>query len=166
MKEKRRDRLIVFALCLPVVLFLGWRILAYGNRYEMMTVSRGAPGVPGITVSISSETFTTKEFLLTYTVTNDTDREFLADTSPRIERQRSDGQWEYRVDRRTGTVSGQRAYLPSGDNVVLFPGKTSSPVEISLKQYWPSLKEGTYRLALDYHSKEGQYTAYAVFTVV
>ena len=166
MKEKRRDRLIVFALCLPVVLFLGWRILAYGNRYEMMTVSRGAPGVPGITVSISSETFTTKEFLLTYTVTNDTDREFLADTAPRIERQRSDGQWEYRVDRRTNTVSGQRAYLPSGDNVVLFAGKTSSPVEISLKQYWPSLKEGTYRLALDYLSDEGHYTAYAVFTVV
>ena len=166
MKEKTRDRLIVFALCLPVALFLGWRILSYGNRYELMTLSQDAPGVPGITVSISSETFTTKKFLLTYTVTNDTDREFLADTSPRIERQRADGLWEYQVDRRDGTVSGQRAYLPSGDNVVLFAGKTSRPVEISLKQYWPDLKEGTYRLALDYLSDEGHYTAYAVFTVV
>ena len=163
MKAKTRDLLFFFVLflLLTAACMLGLRC----DPYQTVAVGQDAPGFPGITVSISSETFTTKEFLLTYTVTNDTDREFLADTSPRIERQRSDGQWEYRVDRRTGTVSGQRAYLPSGDNVVLFPGKTSSPVEISLKQYWPSLKEGTYRLALDYHSDEGYYTAYAVFTV-
>ena len=157
MKEKRRDWLIVFALCLPVVLSLGWRIFNYATRYETVVVTENQSGLVGVSISFSEAAETEIGLpILPYTVTNNSALQ-ITQNDIRIETKRSDGTWEYRKLRKQGPQ-------PGGGAIEIPPGSCLEDY-ISLQQLSP----GNYRLAWEYFTAVDfeitYYTAYAEFTV-
>ena len=167
MSERLRDRLIIFLLCLPLLLYMGYCVHRYATRYETVVVTEDRAALEGISLALSSSQFSTKDFLLTYTLTNLSD-ESIGASALRVEHQNANGTWEYEADTRAELVTRNYVRTASSPDIFLDPGETCIPTEISLRQYWPSLRSGTYRLALDYHTSQPNYdvyTAYAQFSV-
>ena len=163
MKEKTRDRLITFLLFLPLLLFIGYRIYDYAVQERPSVVEEEKPSLPGVRLILETTEYSKENFFLTYTFENGSEMELYVDPYFRIERQREDGLWEYREDAFYGGP-------PLGGVFSFSAGESSDPREVSLRQFWPSLREGTYRLAVDYRFRQDRKnliycTVYAEITV-
>ena len=157
MTAKTRDRLLVFLLCLPLLVFLGYKVYRYATKYETVIVTEDAPSLAGVSIRMGEPSESDIGLpILPYTVVNDSTLQ-ISEKTVRIETRQADGSWTYR--------RSTRPTEQPGGAIEISPGGSREMDPLNLK----TIKPGAYRLAWDYYTAvEGDisyYTAYAEFTV-